>query len=95
MHSTGVLGQKRLFNIWISNAPKTGEANTHKIEAVNKLNFEPIISARSGRGPNFRLSGGRLNFEPSPTSGGNGNGLKVQPVKSHLQVTWVQHERIA
>ncbi len=42
MHSTGVLGRKRLLNIWISNASKVGSVNALKIEAVNKLTFEPI-----------------------------------------------------
>jgi len=85
--SKGVLERKWLFNIWISNVPKTGEVNALKIKAVNKLNFEPIFSARSGRRSKFRLSSGRLNFELSPTSGGNGNGPKVQPVKTQRNPT--------
>ncbi len=58
-----------MFNIWISNVPKTGEVNAAKIGAVNKLTFEPINSARSGREPNFRLSGRGLRFQLSPKLG--------------------------
>ncbi len=73
----------------------SGLVTSPQVGTVKKLTFEPIISARSGRGPKFRPSGRRLNFELSPTSGESGNGPKVQPVKYRLQVMWVQHERIA
>ncbi len=60
-------------------AAKTGDVNASKIGAVNKLTFEPIISARSGGG---------LNFQLSPNLGSAATGRKFSPLniaESHQQ----------
>ncbi len=94
MHSTGVLGRKRLFKIWINNVPKTGEVNALKIEAVNKLNFETISFCQKWQRAELSAVRRWAELSAVPKSVKSGNGPKVQPVEHHLQVTWVQHERI-
>ncbi len=70
------------------NVPKTGEVNALKIEAVNKLTFEPVNPAALKIGMRDEISAAQrwAEFSAVPKSGECGNGRNFAPVKGSPEV---------